>query len=149
MMESLRIFQNGGDIVSPSSSAAMNASDLFHHNNNNNGGGGSAIKRRHSRNNYSDAGYDENSLLPYSSSPFNSSVGPTDEQDEDDLRIQLIQKEKDLILAAELGKALLEKNEELNEANEKMAAEFSKKLEVRKHHFLTFCILFFSKFNIV
>ena len=43
-----------------------------------------------------------------------------------------IQKEKDLILAAELGKALLEKNEELSEANEKMADEFSKRLEVRK-----------------
>ena len=42
-----------------------------------------------------------------------------------------IQKEKDLILAAELGKALLEKNEELSEANEKMADEFSKRLEVR------------------
>jgi hypothetical protein len=52
--------------------------------------------------------------------------------DEEDLRLQLIQKEKDLILAAELGKALLEKNEELNEANEKMAEEFSRRLEVRK-----------------
>ena len=128
--------------MSSSSSAAMNASDLFHpnhnhsHNHNSIGNGtGNAIKRRHSRNNFSDAGYDENSLLPYTSSPFNSSVSPTDDQDEEDLRIQLIQKEKDLILAAELGKALLEKNEELNEANEKMAEEFSKRLEVRNHPF--------------
>ena len=42
----------------------------------------------------------------------------------------LEQKERDLLLAAELGKALLEKNEELSQANEKMAEDFSAKLEV-------------------
>ena len=42
----------------------------------------------------------------------------------------LEQKERDLLLAAELGKALLEKNEELSTTNEKMAEEFSSKLEV-------------------
>ena len=36
-----------------------------------------------------------------------------------------------LVLAAELGKALLEKNEELSKENEKIAEEFSHKLEVR------------------
>ena len=34
------------------------------------------------------------------------------------------------MLAAELGKALLEKNEELSKENEKIAEEFSHKLEV-------------------
>jgi coiled-coil domain-containing protein 64 len=43
---------------------------------------------------------------------------------------QLQQKEKDLILAAELGKALLEKNEELSRQNEKIAEDYSQKLEV-------------------
>merc|ERR1719266_2647958 len=42
---------------------------------------------------------------------------------------QLQQKERDLILAAELGKALLEKNEELSKQNEKIAEDFSAKLE--------------------
>jgi len=41
----------------------------------------------------------------------------------------LEQKERDLLLAAELGKALLEKNEELSQQNEKMAEDFSQKLE--------------------
>lgn len=36
------------------------------------------------------------------------------------------------VLAAELGKALLVKNEELNTENERMADEFSQRLEVRK-----------------
>ena len=44
---------------------------------------------------------------------------------------QLAQKEKDLILAAEVGKALLERNEELTLANEKITEEYSHKLEVR------------------
>ena len=44
---------------------------------------------------------------------------------------QLQQKERDLILAAELGKALLEKNEELSKQNEKIAEDFSQKLEVQ------------------
>ena len=52
-----------------------------------------------------------------------------------DVRALLAQKEKDLILAAELGKALLEKNEDLSQQNEKMTEEFSKQLEVRP----TFC----------
>ncbi|XP_023343909.1 bicaudal D-related protein homolog [Eurytemora carolleeae] len=38
-------------------------------------------------------------------------------------------KERDLILAAELGKALLLKNEELSRKNEQMAEEYSFKLE--------------------
>ena len=45
--------------------------------------------------------------------------------------LQLHQKERDLILAAELGKALLEKNEDLSKQNEKIAEDFSQKLEVR------------------
>ena len=46
------------------------------------------------------------------------------------LHAQLLAKERDLILAAELGKALLEKNEDLSKQNEKIAEEFSQKLEV-------------------
>ena len=50
--------------------------------------------------------------------------------DENDIYALLEQKERDLLLAAELGKALLEKNEELSQTNEKMAEDFSHKLEV-------------------
>jgi hypothetical protein len=42
----------------------------------------------------------------------------------------LAQKEKDLILAAELGKALLDQNELLGRQNERLAEDFSHKLEV-------------------
>ena len=45
-------------------------------------------------------------------------------------------KDKDLVLAAELGKALLEKNEELSKENERIAEEFSHKLEVSVLSFL-------------
>lgn len=47
-----------------------------------------------------------------------------------DLWTQLQKKESDLLLAAELGKALLEKNEELAKQQEKIIEEYSKKLEV-------------------
>lgn len=50
--------------------------------------------------------------------------------DTDDVYTQLAQREKDLVLAAELGKALLEKNEEISRANERLAEEYSHKLEV-------------------
>lgn len=56
------------------------------------------------------------------------SLEPT--ADPQDVYAQLQQKEKDLILAAELGKALLEKNEELSRQNERLAEEYSQKLEV-------------------
>ena len=49
------------------------------------------------------------------------------------------QKERDLILAAELGKALLEKNEELSKQNEKIAEDFSQKLEVSLTHLVFHC----------
>ena len=45
---------------------------------------------------------------------------------------KLEQKERDLVLAAELGKVLLDKNEELSRQNERIAEEFSFKLEVRR-----------------
>lgn len=53
--------------------------------------------------------------------------------EEADIHEQLMQKEKDLLLAAELGKALLEKNEELSRQNERITEEYTQKLEVRTH----------------
>ncbi|XP_055939642.1 bicaudal D-related protein homolog isoform X1 [Argiope bruennichi] len=50
--------------------------------------------------------------------------------DADDVFAQLARKEKDLILAAELGKALLEKNEEISRANERLTEEYSQQLEI-------------------
>ncbi|KAJ8713142.1 hypothetical protein PYW08_008446 [Mythimna loreyi] len=48
---------------------------------------------------------------------------------EQDLWAQLQQKESDLLLAAELGKALLDKNEELKKEQERVTEEYSKKVE--------------------
>lgn len=42
----------------------------------------------------------------------------------------LKQRERDLVLAAELGKALLERNQELTKQAETLAEEYSVKLEV-------------------
>ncbi len=55
-----------------------------------------------------------------------------------DLYSQLEQKDHDLVLAAELGKALLDKNEELSRQNEKIAEDFSVKLEVGPVQFGTY-----------
>lgn len=44
---------------------------------------------------------------------------------------ELRQKNKDLVLAARLGKALLAKNDELSLMNERLAEEYGDKLEVR------------------
>lgn len=48
-----------------------------------------------------------------------------------DLLTQLQQKERDLMLAAELGKALLERNEELTKRQEILAKDYSARIEVR------------------
>ncbi|KAK7869128.1 hypothetical protein R5R35_006594 [Gryllus longicercus] len=58
------------------------------------------------------------------------SLEPSADPEDLDVYGQLQKKEKDLILAAELGKALLEKNEELSRQNEKIAEDFSQKLEL-------------------
>ncbi len=94
-MESLMILpgSTNGDIVASSSSATMNANNLFQH------GNGHVPKRRGARNRRESGGhdgYDEHSLLPYTSSPFVSSQVGVGE-DENDLRTQLTQKEKDLV----------------------------------------------------
>lgn len=56
-------------------------------------------------------------------------VTPSDSED-GDVYSQLAQKEKDLTLAAELGKALLEQNQELQSQNEHLVEEYTQKLEV-------------------
>ncbi|XP_052752093.1 bicaudal D-related protein homolog [Galleria mellonella] len=55
--------------------------------------------------------------------------GSMDGEQELDVWSQLQQKESDLLLAAELGKALLEKNEELKKEQERVAEEYGKKVE--------------------
>ena len=56
--------------------------------------------------------------------------GEGDDPDED-VYVQLAAKERDLILAAELGNALLEKNEELTRKNDQLTEEYTLKIEVR------------------
>lgn len=72
-----------------------------------------------------------------------------DTSDSPDIFTQLAQKEKDLILAAELGKALLERNEELTRANEKITEEYSHKLEVSDCQHLFCCPRFASRRQVV
>lgn len=60
----------------------------------------------------------------------------------DDLWAQLQQKENDLVLAAELGKALLSSNEELKKKYENVVDEYQKKLEVSFHILSAICAYF-------
>lgn len=53
------------------------------------------------------------------------------EDELDGLRAQLENKDKDLMLAAELGKALLEKNSDLEKKLEQSSEEYSQRIEVR------------------
>ena len=48
----------------------------------------------------------------------------------EDVYLQLAQREHELMLAAELGKALLEKNQDLNSRNEQVVEDFTAKVEV-------------------
>ena len=61
--------------------------------------------------------------------------------DPDDVYSCLAEKESNLILAAELGKALLSKNEVLIQENERMAEEFSRKLEVSYNYTVQLSLL--------
>lgn len=65
---------------------------------------------------------------------FDMETRPPDHEtpNDQDLWTRLQKKESDLLLAAELGKALLDKNEELAKQQEKLIEEYSKKLEVSK-----------------
>lgn len=60
---------------------------------------------------------------------------PTDSGPSEDVWTLLQQKENDLLLAAELGKALLEKNEELKKQNEKLIEDYSTRVEVSAKSF--------------
>ena len=60
------------------------------------------------------------------------SLADDDDEAEDDVYRQLAQKDKDLLLAAELGKALLEKNEELSHKYELLQEEYSQVVEVSR-----------------
>lgn len=51
-------------------------------------------------------------------------------QEHEDLALQLQQKEKDLLLAAELGKMLLERNEELQRQLEMLSTQHAEREEV-------------------
>ena len=65
---------------------------------------------------------------------FTKLKNEAEQKKEEEFNKLLQQKEKDLVLAAELGKALLEKNEDLSQQNEKMAEDFAKQLEVRTNY---------------
>ena len=50
--------------------------------------------------------------------------------DDADLQRQLLDKERDLMMAAQIGKDLLDKNAELSRQNERITEEYTQKLEV-------------------
>lgn len=64
----------------------------------------------------------------------------------------LKQRERDLVLAAELGKALLERNQELTRQGEALTEEYANKLEVSFFFFFTYkyfninLMIYFLKF---
>lgn len=68
---------------------------------------------------------------------FDMETRPPDHgtSNDQDLWARLEKKESDLLLAAELGKALLDKNEELAKQQERMIEEYSKKLEVSEQFY--------------
>lgn len=51
--------------------------------------------------------------------------------DDDNVRAMLEQKDRDLMLAAELGKALLEKNSDLEKKLEQTVEEYNQNIEVQ------------------
>ena len=65
------------------------------------------------------------------------------EDDADNLYKLLISKDSDLILAAELGSALLIKNEEISKQRETMVVEYTQKLEVSFLNLLSIVISFY------
>lgn len=69
------------------------------------------------------------SLLSTSPAAAGPSGSNSNKMTDQNLWDQLRKKEEDLLLAAELGKALLDKNEELKKQHERMVDEFSTKLE--------------------
>ncbi|XP_037050003.1 bicaudal D-related protein homolog [Bradysia coprophila] len=73
----------------------------------------------------------EDYIFDMETRPPERSVDDADEHmmTEQDVWQKLQKKEADLVLAAELGKALLEKNEELTKQQEKLIEEYSTKLE--------------------
>lgn len=52
------------------------------------------------------------------------------EEGEENMYAQLAQKDRDLNLAAELGKALLEQNQELKAKNHNLVEQYSQQIEV-------------------
>ncbi len=64
--------------------------------------------------------------------------------DASDVQALLIQRETDLLLAAQLGKSLLEKNQFLQEQQRQMADEYSLRLEVLICLLLCFFVLIIS-----
>ncbi|XP_060639035.2 BICD family-like cargo adapter 2 [Anolis sagrei] len=79
-------------------------------------------------------------FYPFGGEPQQSFMGDMASVDEDpeagDLGLMLQRKEQDLLLAAELGKMLLERNEELERRNEELSKEYmeaKERLEQEKH----------------
>lgn len=71
----------------------------------------------------------EEELAALAGESLGDAAEPANGQDPDLLSL-FRQKEKDLVLAAKLGKALLERNQELRKQYEKMNKELNEKLEV-------------------
>ncbi|OQV22292.1 putative Bicaudal D-related protein-like protein [Hypsibius exemplaris] len=119
---------SGNTTLTHSSSLDVtDAADLFGNGNNNSSGGGGishfALSELTSGINFDDY------LAELEDRMANES--PVDRMDEDggDVFAQLQQKERDLMLAAELGKALLERNEELAKRQEVLAKSYSARVE--------------------
>ena len=84
------------------------------------------------KNHHKNERYTSDALQTPQTTTATTSSSSTTAKSIDDVYILLAKKEKDLQLAAELGKVLLEKNDELSKANEKITEDYSHKLEVSR-----------------
>lgn len=72
---------------------------------------------------------------------------PPDTSNPEDVWTLLQQKENDLLLAAELGKALLDKNEELKKNQDKMVENYQARLDVSNNITFFMCLLLYQRLN--
>ena len=77
----------------------------------------------------------EEMMANHSENDDGGEYGSQNEETTEDLLTRLQQKERDLLLAAELGKALLERNEELAKRQDGLSRNYAARVEVRHLNF--------------
>lgn len=94
-----------------------------------------------------DGHYEPYALEDMISSLQTRSASLDDDVNSEDPMELLRQRERDLVLAAELGKALLERNQELTRQSEALAENYAAKVEVSLVFSIIWLIFFFCVLN--